>query len=87
LQAPSDAHLRDYFVPLPASSMMYWVSISQTESKTGDDVGCESSAADKIIFPKVDQGYDLRVKRLASLGFQCVVQDDGTVPPSCIQLL
>jgi len=70
------AHIRDHFLPLPASSMMYWVSISKTESKTGHGVRCESSsAAERII--EEDQGHDVRVERLASLGYQRVVQQDG----------
>lgn len=82
MQSPSDSHIRDYyFVPRPASNMMYWVSISKTESRTGHDVGCESNAAVENVSLEVDQGYDVRVKRLASLGFQCVVQHDGTLNP------
>jgi len=83
LQAPSSAHIRDHFLPLPASTLMYWVSTSKTESKTGHDVGCESSSAAERIIKEEDQGHDVRVERLASLGYQCVVQQDGTLPPSC----
>jgi len=55
---------------------MYWVSTSKTESKTGQDVGCESSSAAERIIKEEDPGHDVRVERLASLGYQCVIQQD-----------
>lgn len=76
-QSPlSNAILRDYFVPVPAPTNMYWVGESETESKADHNVGCEAA----------DQGSDIRVKRLASLGFHCVGQLDGTMPPSAFNI-
>jgi hypothetical protein len=80
LSAPSDAVRRDSFVPVPASTNMYWVSESETESKTGHNVGCRP--AHEAFFLDSNQGFDVRVKRLASLGFHCVGQLDGT--SSCL---
>lgn len=74
--APGDAILRDYFVPAPASTNMYWVTKSETVSSAPRNVGCET--AYETITPNSNQEYDVRVKRLATLGFHC---DYGIHPP------
>ena len=65
---------------------MYCASNSDTESKAGHNP--ERDTADEVTTLEVNHGSDVRVKRLASLGFHCVGQLDGTVPPTlCIQHL
>ncbi|KAG0623529.1 hypothetical protein M758_3G181000 [Ceratodon purpureus] len=73
--APGDAILRDYFVPAPASTNMYWVTKSETVSSAPRNVGCET--AYETITPNSNQEYDVRVKRLATLGFHCDYEPDS----------
>lgn len=72
--------LHSCFVPLPASTNMYWVSESKVELKLGQDVGDGGASGNTSL--EDDQGYYICVERLASLGFQCIEQLDGTLPPS-----
>lgn len=66
--------LHSCFVPLPASTNMYWVSESKVELKLGQDVGDGGASGNTSL--EDDQGYYICVERLASLGFQCIEQLD-----------